>query len=211
MSRLLLAATFGLLLGGHAYAQCGKWYRPFPGPVYVPTYPYGPSVWGAPSPATLPPSRPFVPKKGVGLKEEVEPPPSPTIDRKSKESEPSKTEAPKIPKLKLPLPGDSDFPDVPTPKPKKEPLTDKGKSVEQYVVPADEKQSKPGPQVRVGFFNHSEREILLEVNGEQHKLPSEQYVTMRLPRTFTWAEKGQKGKEVVVPPDADGIEIVFRK
>jgi hypothetical protein len=65
--------------------------------------------------------------------------------------------------------------------------------------------------VKVGFFNHSDREITLEVNGEQLKLPSEQYVTLRLKRTFTWGEKGKKATDVAVPPDADGIEIVFRK
>jgi hypothetical protein len=83
--------------------------------------------------------------------------------------------------------------------------------VEQYFVPADTGRGEAKPEVKVGFFNHSDREIQLEVNGEAVRLPKEQYVTLRLPRTFKWAEKGQKGTEVVVPPNADGLEIVFRK
>ena len=65
--------------------------------------------------------------------------------------------------------------------------------------------------MKVGFFNHSDREIVLDVNGESVRLPSGQHVTLRLPRKFKWAEKGQKGTDVAVPADADGIEIVFRK
>ena len=85
-----------------------------------------------------------------------------------------------------------------------------GKAVEQFVIPADGK-GEPRAEVKVGFFNHSDRDIALTVNGESVKLPSEEYVTLRLPRTFSWAEKGAKATDVVVPPDADGIEIVFRR
>jgi hypothetical protein len=52
---------------------------------------------------------------------------------------------------------------------------------------------------------------VLDVNGEPVRLPKEQYVTVRLPRTFQWAEQGGKATDVVVPPDAEGIEIVFRR
>lgn len=196
MIRILLASILGLAGVHIANGQCGQWYPPRPIVIYVPAYPVNPPARSAPS----------IAKKGV-VKEEVESKPPP-FERPKKEIAPK--EAPKIPKLKLPLPEDPDFKDAPAPA-KKEPIAEDPKSVEQYVVPADEKQSKPGPQVRVGFFNHSEREIVLEVNGEQLKIPSAQYVTLRLPRTFAWAEKGRKAKDIVVPPDADGIEIVFRK
>ncbi|MSR53412.1 MAG: hypothetical protein EXS09_08985 [Gemmataceae bacterium] len=195
MIRILLASMFSLASIHMANGQCGQWYPPSPIVIYVPGY----SV--SPQPRTAP----AVPKKVVvkAAAESKVPP----IEGLKKETEPN--DAPKIPKLKLPLPDDPDF--KPVPVPKKEPGADDPKAVEEFVVPADEKSSNPGPQVRVGFFNHSEREIVLEVNGEQLKIPSSQFVTLRLPRTFAWAEKGRKAKDVVVPPDADGIEIVFRK
>jgi len=195
MIRTLLASIFALASVQIAVGQCQQWYSPPPIVIYVPVYPVRPEPRIAPS----------VPKKGVVKEVESKPPP---FERPKKEIEPK--ESSKIPKLKLPLPDDADFKEVPLPA-KKEPVADDPKSFDQYVVPADERSAKPGPQVRVGFFNHSERQIVLEVNGEQLKIPSGQYVTLRLPRTFAWAEKDRKAKDVVVPPDADGIEIVFRK
>lgn len=195
MIRTVLLTILGLASVHVANGQCDQWYRP-PIVIYVPVYPVNPPQRSAPA----------VPKKGT-VKEEVESKPPP-FERPKKEIVPK--ESPKIPKIKLPLPDDPDFKEVPPPT-KKEPVAEDPKSIEQFVVPADEKSSKPGPQVRVGFFNHSERQILLEVNGEQLKIPSGQYVTLRLPRTFVWAEKDRKARDVVVPPDADGIEIVFRK
>jgi hypothetical protein len=52
---------------------------------------------------------------------------------------------------------------------------------------------------------------VLTVHGEDVRLPGGQYVTLRLPRAFAWAEKGKKAAAVTVPADADGVEIVFRK
>jgi hypothetical protein len=216
MFRLVLAAGFGLVIAGTTSAQCGNWYRPYPGPVYVPIYPLGTSVWGAPAPLPLPPApKPFVPKAGVGVKEEVEPstPKTSDVPKDKKSSESKEKETPKIPKPKLPIPVDPDEKPAKPPKfetPMKDLPADKTKAVEQFIVPAEE-NSKPSAEVRVGFFNHSDREITLDVNGEPVKLPSEQYVTVRVSRTFTWSEKGQKSTDVVVPPDAEGVEIVFRK
>jgi len=198
MIRILIVSILGLASLHTANGQCEQWYPPWPIVIYVPAYPAYPHY---PQPRTAP----VVPKKGV-VKEEAEVK-VPPFERPKKEIEPR--DPPKIPKIKLPLPDDPDF-KHPEPA-KKEPAVDDPRATEEFVVPADEKSSKPGPQVRVGFFNHSEREIVLEVNGEQLKIPSSQFVTLRLPRTFAWAEKGRKAKDVVVPPDADGIEIVFRK
>jgi hypothetical protein len=206
MFRLFVAGVISLFLANESLAQCGSWNRPY----LVPLYPMTPQVWGAPRPApTLPVPKPFVPKPGVGVTEDADPPKPREVPKLNKESDP-----PKIPKPKRPIPLDPDELDGPKPSKKdaakKEPLA-KGKEVEQYFVPADEKRSETTGEVRVGFFNHSDREITLDVNGEALKLPSEQYVTVRVPRTFSWTEKGQKAREVVVPPDAEGMEIVFRK
>ena len=216
MTRLLSLAT-ALLIAAAAAAQCPPWYPPYP--VAPPAYPLTPAIWGAPIPRPLPPA---LPKAIPTVREDDEPATSPRPAEKAKEGTKSMGEAkdkdsPRIPKTKLPFPGDpldKAVPDVPkgdAPKadaPKKD--AGAAKRFEQYVIPADGR-GDPRAEVKVGFFNHSDREIVLDVNGEPLKLPKEQYVTLRLPRTFTWAETGAKDNSVVVPPDADGIEIVFRK
>jgi hypothetical protein len=179
----------------------------------MPAYAVSPwQFWGTPAPKPLPPApAPFVPKKGVGIREDEPVSPKPADKTKPKEGE-SKDKEPRIPKVKL-LPDDPDEPDVPAKKPaaKKEPRSDSIRSFDQYLIPAEGNKAERPSEVKVGFFNHSDRDLVLEVNGETLKLPSEQYVTLRLKRTFSWAEKGQKATDVAVPPDADGLEIVFRK
>jgi hypothetical protein len=216
MTRLLsLAACF--LVAAAAAAQCPPWYPPYP--VAPPAYPLTPAIWGAPIPRPLPLA---LPKAIPTVREDDEPATSPKPPEKAKEGTKANGEAkdkdtPRIPKTKLPFPGDpldKAVPDVPkADRPKTDaPKKDAGaaKRFEQYVIPADGRGDSRA-EVKVGFFNHSDREIVLDVNGEPLKLPKEQYVTLRLPRTFTWAETGAKDNSVVVPPDADGIEIVFRK
>lgn|SRR5262245_4551482 len=222
MFRLLQTVALGLLLTNASSADCGRWSPiPQPPPGYVPAYPLTPAIWGAPAPKPLPPAPPpFVPKPGAGVKEEeTPPPPKPKEGDRPKESNGKDKDASKIPKVKIPLPGEPFDPDQPAPKkeppktdpPKKDAGEANDKAVEQFYVPADGKRAEPRAEVKVGFFNHSDREIVLDVNGEPLKLPSEQYVTLRLPRTFKWAEKGKSATEVTIPADADGIEIVFRK
>jgi hypothetical protein len=219
MVRLLVSAALCLLVAGDA----GAWGRrraaaypvnPCP-PVYVPAYPLTPAIWGAPAPQPLPPVPPPKVRPPAGIREEQEPPPPPRPPDKPKDTELKDKETPRIPRVKLPpLPGEPVEPDLPAPRPaggRKEPAADAGKAVEQFLIPADTKRAEPRADVKVGFFNHSDRSIELTVNGESVQLPSEQYVTLRLTRTFTWSEKGQKGNDVVVPPDADGVEIVFRR
>jgi hypothetical protein len=223
MTRLLTVAV-ALVVAHAADAQCQPWYPVYP--VAPPAYHLTPAVWGAPAPKPLPPALPPVPPRAKAIpsiKEEDEPPLAPEKpadkskagakdagDEKDKDS-------PRIPKTKLPIPGDrldkglpdllkGDSPKVEPPK-KDDPAT---KPFEQYVIPAEGK-GEPQAQVKVGFFNHTDRPLVLDVNGQPVRLPKGEYVTMRLPRTFSWAEQGAKDQSVVVPPDADGIEIVFRK
>jgi hypothetical protein len=218
MLRLLLSAAVGLLVAGAAAAQCQPWYPPYP-VVVIPAYPMTPAIWGAPAPRPLPPALPPVPKRPTRIAEEDEPAVLPKpAETKEPRADAKKDDAPRIPKVKIPLPGDP----VDKPLPKEPPKADvpkadapgkdapAGKAVEQFVIPAEGK-GEPRAEVKVGFFNHTDRDITLVVNGESVRLPRAEYVTLRLPRTFTWAERGARGTDVVVPPDAEGIEIVFRR
>jgi hypothetical protein len=211
MPRLVPAAVTAVVLAGAAAAQCPPWYPPYP--VAPPAYPLTPAIWGAPVPKPLPPA---LPRPVPAVHEDDEPAgparPADKKDASKTNGEPKAKDTPRIPKTRLPVPGDPLDKAVPNVPKGDAPKTDgpAGRRVEQYVIPADGRGDGRA-EVKVGFFNHSDREIVLDVNGEPLKLPKEQYVTLRLPRTFTWAETGAKGSSVVVPPDADGIEIVFRK
>lgn len=221
MTRLLTVAV-ALLVADTAAAQCHPWYPLYP--IGPPAYPLTPAIWGAPAPKPLPPALPPVAPKGRAIptiKEENElPPPAEKPAEKAKSGAKDAGEEkdpPRLPKTKLPIPGDrldKGLPDLPKgDAPKADPPKTDGPAIkpfEQYVIPAEGK-GEPAAQVKVGFFNHTDRQLVLDVNGQPVRLPKGEYVTMRLPRTFTWAEPGAKDHSVVVPPDADGIEIVFRK
>jgi hypothetical protein len=224
MSRLLVVAALGFVTVGMARGQCLPWYPAYPvRPVYGPVYPLTPAIWGAPAPKPLPPAPVVVVPKGAAVREEEDTPAPKPADKKdgakAKGPEVKEPETPRIPKIKVPLPGDSVEPEPSAGKPPAEkkppPKTDgadnKEKAFDEFLIPAAGGRGEPKPEVKVGFFNHSDREVVLDVNGETVRLPSEQYVTLRLPRSFKWGEKGRKGTDVAVPPDAEGIEIVFRK
>ncbi len=211
MSRNLFVLAIGLFVVADASANCRRRSAPPPMPVYyMPAYPLSSAVWGAPAPTYVAPP-PFVPKPVVREDE------SPAPKAPAKSAEKPKDE-PTIPKTKLPLPGETPKKILPPPS---EPNTDKSpktkepaplaKAVEQFLVPADRPRAEPPAEVKVGFFNHSSRDLVLVVHGEEVRLPSAQFVTLRLPRNFQWSEKGAKSADVTVPTDADGVEIVFRK
>src|SRR5262245_44452851 len=141
MTRLLLVFALVLGLADDVFGwprQRRAAYMDCPPPTYAPIYPLTPAIWGAPAPAPLPPlPPPSPPKPAAGIREGDGPPPPPKPPGKPKEE---KT-LPSIPKLDLPLPGDSTEPDPGRPKKdkadsKKNPTADAGKSVEQFLVPA---------------------------------------------------------------------------
>jgi hypothetical protein len=114
-----------------------------------------------------------------------------------------------------------------TPAPKKEPQTpeppmlDKDLPVPPRVVDAaafDVIAVAPqagapvsGGRVAVGFFNHGDRELVLEIDGRTVKLGSRYYLQLKLQREFSWRENQGAARTTKVPAEADGVEIVFRK
>ena len=72
-----------------------------------------------------------------------------------------------------------------------------------------------GPQKeengRVKFFNHSDRDLVLEINQKEVKLNSGQFLKLKLPTDFVWKEKGGEARKQSIPPDAQGLDIVIRR
>jgi hypothetical protein len=91
------------------------------------------------------------------------------------------------------------------------PKDEAGKSYDVLSV-APTPGSKPSDGLlAIGFFNHSDRDLVLEIDKRTINLKSRYYVELKLPREFNWREKEGPLQTTKVAADADGVEIVFRK
>ncbi|AWM37486.1 hypothetical protein GobsT_45430 [Gemmata obscuriglobus] len=63
---------------------------------------------------------------------------------------------------------------------------------------------------KVGFYNHTDRDLALTIEGQAVKLPAKTYLHAQLPRTFTWKHSDQPVTKETVPTDASGLDVVFR-
>ena len=122
----------------------------------------------------------------------------------------------RLPNKPLPPFPDGPLEDLPAPvkTPEQGPpprLNDTNKPYDVIVVAPPNGAAPTTGDVAVGFFNHSERDLVLEINGQPTKLGSRRYLQLKLPREFDWREKDGSAQTTKVPADADGVEIVFRR
>lgn len=62
---------------------------------------------------------------------------------------------------------------------------------------------------KIGFFNHTDRDLDLVIAGTAVKLPKKSYLNANLPVKFVWKHSG--GTETaVVPAGAAGLDVLFR-
>lgn len=69
----------------------------------------------------------------------------------------------------------------------------------------------PGQLRKVGFFNHTDRDIDLVIEGRAVKLPRKTYLHAQLPPTFTWKQADRKAETATVPDGAAGLDVLFRE
>ncbi|MCE9530814.1 MAG: hypothetical protein K8T89_06790 [Planctomycetes bacterium] len=116
------------------------------------------------------------------------------------------------PKQVPPLPeGPSEIPASRTKSASPARLDDTTKPYDVIVVMAAADAKANTAEVGVGFFNHSERDVVIDLNGRTIKLGSRHYLSLKLPREFTWREKDGPSWTTKIPDKSDGIEIVFRR
>jgi len=122
--------------------------------------------------------------------------------------------APPFPSDETPLPMKAPKQEAPLKTPETAPsprLDDSTKSFDIIAVaPADGSTPAAG-NVEVGFYNHGDRELVLQINDRAVTLGSRYYLQLKLPREFTWREKDGPERKTKVPENANGLEIVFRK
>ncbi len=64
---------------------------------------------------------------------------------------------------------------------------------------------------RIGFFNHTDRDIDLVIEGRAVTLPRKTYIHAEVPPTFTWQHSGNAAKPTTVPADSPGLDVLFRE
>ncbi|MCE9565169.1 MAG: hypothetical protein K8U57_24315 [Planctomycetes bacterium] len=122
---------------------------------------------------------------------------------------PDATKAP-FPPLTLP-------PDTPVP-PKgsvsrSSPLTATGKgemTVSVFPAQAGQGEFLGNGYRTVGFYNHTERDMNLTIEGRVVKLPAKMYLHAKLAPTFTWSHGENPVVRESVPTGASGVDVVFR-
>jgi hypothetical protein len=66
-------------------------------------------------------------------------------------------------------------------------------------------------RVTVGFFNRSQRDLRLNINGRTRRLAPGESLKLRLPRKFVWQRVGSDPQVERVPADKSTLDLVFRR
>ena len=80
------------------------------------------------------------------------------------------------------------------------------------VIPVDgPAPATPSAKRSVGFFNHTDRDLQLTVEGQTITLPKRHSVTADVPAKFTWTLEGNLEQNTEIPLAAPGVEVVIRR
>jgi hypothetical protein len=63
---------------------------------------------------------------------------------------------------------------------------------------------------KIGFFNHSTRDLDLVIEGKAVKLPKKSYLNAELPPKFTWKAADGEALSTTVPDGSPGVDLVFK-
>lgn len=64
---------------------------------------------------------------------------------------------------------------------------------------------------KVGFFNHTDRDLDLVIEGKAVKLPKKSFLNAELPAKFTWKHSGGTAEVATVPAGAAGLDMLFKE
>jgi hypothetical protein len=64
---------------------------------------------------------------------------------------------------------------------------------------------------KIGFYNHTKRDLALTIEGKSVTLPAMSYLHANLPPTFTWKCPDRPAAKETVPADAAGVDVVIRE
>lgn len=137
--------------------------------------------------------------------------------------------------------GPDPLPAIPLPEPKKVPMGKSGKDdlppivlppegtgTSSGVIPSTSRSSPltgaiktqvfaasggavSGTLRKVGFFNHSDRDLDLVIEGKAVTLPKKSFLHAQLPVKFTWKAAGGDSVSTTVPETATGVDVLFNE
>jgi len=144
-----------------------------------------------------------------------------------------------VPEAKpMPAPAGQDtLPLIPLPEPRKAPKGSDGKDDlpplvlppegSSGVIPTVSKSSPLGGAIKVqvftaggtasgtlrkvGFFNHTDRDLDLVIEGKSVALPKKSYLNAELPVRFSWKAAGNAAQATTVPDGAAGVDVLFKE
>lgn len=93
---------------------------------------------------------------------------------------------------------------------KSSPLTGAGRELKVSVFPASGTAVVTGLR-KVGFYNHTARDLSLTIDGKETKLPAMSYVHAQVPASFTWKCGDRPATKETVPVDAAGVDVLIRE
>jgi hypothetical protein len=85
-----------------------------------------------------------------------------------------------------------------------------GRDLRVTVFPATGGAAAAGLR-KVGFYNHTTRDLALTVEGRTVALPAKTYLRAQLPPTFTWTCAGRPAARETVPADAVGVDVLIKE
>jgi hypothetical protein len=159
---------------------------------------------------------PMIPVPNVPAKPEgVSPPSIPLLPPPGKSKE---DDGPKLPPLRgvpdpsrpglsLPVPGG----DPGKSTSKASPLTARPRPLVDVIPVAGAAPADPAVRRRVNFFNHTDRDLWLVVEGQAVTLPRRHQITASVPPTFIWQLDGGAEQKTAIPATAPGVEVVIRR
>jgi hypothetical protein len=147
------------------------------------------------------PGGPAVPSPAPGPDSLI---PTPSIPVPKNESLPPLTLPPDTPAVPSPAPAPEKTTEV-----KSSPLT-AARELKVSVFPATGVVAANGLR-KVGFYNHTNRDLSLTIEGRTVTLPAMTYLHAQLPPAFTWKCADKAAEKATIPANASGLDVLIRE
>lgn len=90
------------------------------------------------------------------------------------------------------------------------PLSGSSQPVSVKVFPAAGPEPTAGGYRTVGFYNYTDRDLALTIEGQAVRLPARSYLHAQVGPSFSWSHATGATIRETVPPGAAGLDVVFR-
>lgn len=93
---------------------------------------------------------------------------------------------------------------------KSSPLNGTPRELKVSVFPATGTMTATSTR-KVGFYNHTKRDLSLTIEGKSVSLPAMSYIHAQVPASFTWKCGDKPATKETIPADAAGVDVLIRE